>query len=86
MKCELYGLSMDMINSIMSYLVRNSKDKKDIAFMGTHDSFGPNPGNSYFLHNEFGIRINGHNLIIYGKNKKVIGEEFSKLEELSKEY
>lgn len=83
MNYEVFELNIDKRNLINSYLVNDSNLDGETAFMGAHDSGSANQGDNYFLHNEFGIRINGNNVIIFGKDQELIKGEFSKLEKLS---
>jgi len=59
------------------------KKDKSVAFLGC----GKSMRNVYFLHDCYGINANmdTNSITIHGKSEKLIDEEFSRLEELSKD-
>ena len=83
MEKENFEVDTKTKKRIHSYLLGDSNAKGNSAFLGVDEPSGTIPAYAYFLHKSYGIVLNYQNITIYGKNKRLIKKEFSRLEKLS---
>ncbi len=86
MEYEEFELGIKKINEIRSYLIKNEKKNKNLAWMGVCEKSSSVPGNTYYLYENLGLIIHNQNINIYGKNKRIINKKISKLIKLSEGY